>query len=83
VLELPGRNGGAVVVHPLQFALLTRDREVRKFQVVQEGESVLILFVPRHSASNEIEGGCARPCRGNSRSSASGSRASRWNAART
>jgi hypothetical protein len=46
-----------VVVHPLQFALLTRDREVRKFQVVQEGESVLILFVPRHSASNEIEGG--------------------------
>src|SRR5215208_5883591 len=56
VLELPGRNGGAVAVHPLQFALLTRDREVREFQVVQEGESVLILFVPRHSASNELQG---------------------------
>jgi phenylacetate-CoA ligase len=42
VLELPGRDG-AVAVHPLQFALLTRDREVREFQVVQEGESLLIL----------------------------------------
>ncbi|HSK82122.1 MAG TPA: hypothetical protein VK902_01775 [Rubrobacter sp.] len=56
VLELPGRNGSAVAVHPLQFALLTGDREVREFQVVQQGESVLILVVPRHSAGSELEG---------------------------
>jgi phenylacetate-CoA ligase len=55
VLELPGRDG-AVAVHPLQFALLTRDREVREFQVVQEGESLLILVVARPSASSELEG---------------------------
>jgi len=56
VLELAGRDGGAVAVHPLQFALLTRDREVREFQVVQEGESVLILVVARPSASSELQG---------------------------
>ena len=56
VLELAGRDGGAVAVHPLQFALLTRDREVREFQVVQEGEGVLILVVARPSASSELQG---------------------------
>jgi hypothetical protein len=44
------------MVHPLQFGIVTRDREVREFQVVQEGDSVLILVVARPSASSELEG---------------------------
>ena len=44
------------MAHPLQFGIVTRDREVREFQVVQEGESVLILVVARPSASGELEG---------------------------
>ena len=56
VLSLPGRRGGEVMVHPLQFGIVTRDREVREFQVVQEGESVLIRVVARSSASGALEG---------------------------
>ena len=56
VLSLPSRRGGEVMVHPLQFGIVKRDREVREFQVVQEGESVLILVVARPSASGELEG---------------------------
>jgi phenylacetate-coenzyme A ligase PaaK-like adenylate-forming protein len=56
VLFFADRRGGEVMVHPLQFGVVTRDREVREFQVVQEGESVLILIVARPSASNELEG---------------------------
>jgi hypothetical protein len=33
-------------VHPLQFALLTRDPQVREFQVVQDGPLLRILIVP-------------------------------------
>ena len=47
VLQLPGRNGGTVPVHPIQFAILTHDREVREFQVRQEGERLRVLVVPR------------------------------------
>ena len=54
-LSLPSRRGGEVMVHPLQFGIVTRDREVREFQVVQEGESVLILVVARPSAGSELE----------------------------
>jgi hypothetical protein len=42
-------------VHPIEFGILTRDREVREFQVVQEGASVRILVVPRRSAGSELE----------------------------
>jgi phenylacetate-CoA ligase len=56
VLSLLSRRGGEVMVHPLLFGIVTRDREVREFQVVQEGESVLILVVARPSASSELEG---------------------------
>jgi hypothetical protein len=31
VLSLPARDGGRVAVHPLQFALLTREPQVREF----------------------------------------------------
>jgi putative adenylate-forming enzyme len=44
VLSLPDRHGGRVAVHPLHFALLTRDPQVREFQVVQDGR-VLHVFV--------------------------------------
>jgi phenylacetate-CoA ligase len=56
MLFFSDRRGGEVMVHPLQFGVVTRDREVREFQVVQEGESVLILVVTRPSASSALEG---------------------------
>ncbi|MDQ4128927.1 MAG: hypothetical protein M3151_13440 [Actinomycetota bacterium] len=55
VIELPARDGGEVMVHPLHFATLTRDREVREFQVVQEGTRLRILVVPRPAASEGLE----------------------------
>src|SRR3954451_1118260 len=39
VLSLPGRDG-KVAVHPLQFDVVTADRAVREFQVVQQGEQL-------------------------------------------
>ena len=46
ILSLPTSDGGRVSVHPLQFALLTRDPQVREFQVVQDGPALRILIVP-------------------------------------
>jgi phenylacetate-CoA ligase len=51
VLSLAAREGGRVAVHPLQFALLTRDPQVREFQVVQDGPVLRILIVPNHAAT--------------------------------
>jgi putative adenylate-forming enzyme len=51
VLSLPARDGGRVAVHPLQFALLTRDPQVREFQVVQDGPVLRIRIVPSHAAT--------------------------------
>jgi phenylacetate-CoA ligase len=51
VLSLAAREGGRVSVHPLQFALLTRDPQVREFQVVQDGPVLRILIVPSHAAT--------------------------------
>lgn len=55
VLFFPARRGGEVMVHPLQFGIVTRDRGVREFQVIQEGEGVLILVVPRPSTGGGLE----------------------------
>lgn len=55
VIELPARDGGEVAVHPLHFAVLTRDRGVREFQVVQEGPRLRILVVARPSANDGLE----------------------------
>ena len=55
MLELPGRHGGEVSVHPLQFSFLTRDRDVGEFQVVQEGRRLRVLVVPRRAASRKLE----------------------------
>jgi putative adenylate-forming enzyme len=51
VLSLPARDGGRVAVHPLHFALLTRDPQVREFQVVQDGPVLRVLIVPSHAAT--------------------------------
>jgi phenylacetate-CoA ligase len=51
VLSLPAHDGGQVAVHPLQFALLTRDPQVREFQVVQDGPVLRIRIVPSHAAT--------------------------------
>jgi phenylacetate-CoA ligase len=56
VLHLPARDGARATVHPIEFGLVTRDREVREFQVVQEGTSLRILVVPRPGASGGLEG---------------------------
>jgi phenylacetate-CoA ligase len=51
VLSLCARDGGQVAVHPLHFALLTRDPQIREFQVIQDGPLLRILVVPRHPSS--------------------------------
>jgi phenylacetate-CoA ligase len=51
VLSLPARDGGQVAVHPLHFALLTREPQVREFQVVQDGPILRILVVPSLAAT--------------------------------
>jgi phenylacetate-CoA ligase len=51
VLSLAARDGGRVSVHPLQFALLTRDPQVGEFQVVQDGPVLRIRIVPSHAAA--------------------------------
>ena len=55
VLFFPARRGGEVMVHPLQFGVVTRDREVREFQVIQEGEGVRILVVARPPADDGLD----------------------------
>jgi phenylacetate-CoA ligase len=51
VLHLPGGNARLVAVHPLQFAVVTADRDVREFQVVQEGERLRLRVALRDGAS--------------------------------
>jgi hypothetical protein len=50
VLELPGTGAATVSVHPLQFAVVARDRDVVEFQVVQEGSRLRVLVVARGEA---------------------------------
>jgi phenylacetate-CoA ligase len=56
VLRFPARDDGEVAVHPIEFGVVTRDRGVREFQVVQEGTGVRILVVPRRGAGGGLEG---------------------------
>ena len=46
VLYLPGAEG-AVAVHPLQFDVVTADRAVREFQIVQQGPRLLLRVALR------------------------------------
>jgi hypothetical protein len=41
---------GGVDVHPLQFALVTADPDVREFQVVQQGEGLRLRVCLREGA---------------------------------
>ena len=50
VLALPAPGGASVAVHPLQFAVVARDREVVEFQVVQTGSRLRLLVVARGEA---------------------------------
>jgi phenylacetate-CoA ligase len=49
VLFLRGRDG-TVAVHPLQFEVVTADRAVREFQVVQQGERLRLRVALREEA---------------------------------
>jgi phenylacetate-CoA ligase len=49
VLQLPG-DGGTVAVHPLQFEVVTADRQVREFQVVQAGSRLRLRVALREDA---------------------------------
>lgn len=40
-------------MYPIEFGIVTRDREVREFQVVQEGALLRVLVVPRRGADDE------------------------------
>jgi phenylacetate-coenzyme A ligase PaaK-like adenylate-forming protein len=50
VLYLAGHNG-RVPVHPLQFDVVTADRAVREFQVIQEGERLRLRVALREDAA--------------------------------
>ena len=56
VLSLPAGDGDRVSVHPLHFALLTSDPQVREFQVVQDGPVLRVLVVPSHAAAAGNDG---------------------------
>ena len=45
VIHLPSAGGRTVAVHPMQWAPVAKAREVREFQVVQEGHAVNIRVV--------------------------------------
>ena len=49
VLRVPGSHG-SVAVHPFQFGVVTSDREVREFQVVQQGERLRLRVALREGA---------------------------------
>jgi len=47
VIWLPGAGGRPIAVVPMQFSVIARDRDVVEFQVVQEGERLVVLVVAR------------------------------------
>jgi phenylacetate-CoA ligase len=51
---------GGVDVHPLQFALVTADPDVREFQVVQEGEALRLRVCLRDGAAEAPARLCSR-----------------------
>jgi len=51
ILSLAAGDGGRIAVHPLHFALLTRDPQVREFQVVQDGPVLRVLIVASQAAT--------------------------------
>jgi phenylacetate-coenzyme A ligase PaaK-like adenylate-forming protein len=45
IIQLPSGNGRLVAVHPMHFAPVAKAREVREFQVVQEGPALNVRVV--------------------------------------
>ena len=60
VLRLPGAAGERIPVHPLQFGVITADRGVREFQVVQRGDGVRVRVVAREGEEPEAMAGRLR-----------------------
>ena len=87
VLSLPARGGGTVTVLPAQFAVVTRDRAVREFQVRQEAGGLRVLVVPcggARSRPRAADRGRRRPGDGRPRAptrACSSSAATSWRAA--
>jgi phenylacetate-coenzyme A ligase PaaK-like adenylate-forming protein len=50
VMWLAGTGGRRVAVHPMQFAVVARDRDVVEFRVVQEGMRIVVMIVARGPA---------------------------------
>jgi phenylacetate-coenzyme A ligase PaaK-like adenylate-forming protein len=46
---------GGVAVHPIQFAVVTADPDVREFQIVQEGERLRLRVALRNGAAGAEE----------------------------
>ena len=83
VLRLPGAAGERIPVHPLQFGVITADRGVREFQVVQRGDGVRVRVVAREGERPERwPSGCASAWATGWRRSACATRTSRWSRAR-
>jgi phenylacetate-CoA ligase len=53
IIWLPGADGRLVAVHPLQFGIVARDRDIVEFQVVQEGARLVVLVVGRGDGLEE------------------------------
>ena len=56
---LPARDGPAIAIHPLHFALLTRDRDIVEFQVRQHGPALTILVVPTRPPNSATAAGAS------------------------
>jgi phenylacetate-coenzyme A ligase PaaK-like adenylate-forming protein len=57
ILSLPGRDGAPIAIHPLHFALLTRNPEIVEFQVRQRGPALTVLVVPTRSPNTATPAG--------------------------
>lgn len=55
VLRFRSRHGSEVSVHPIEFGVISRESEVREFQVLQQGGGVRILVVPSPGADSALE----------------------------
>jgi len=53
IIHLPSPNGRTIAVHPMQFAPVAKAREVREFQIVQDGPALNVRVV--------LHSGAARP----------------------
>jgi phenylacetate-CoA ligase len=59
VLSLPAHDGAPIAIHPLHFALLTRDPAIVEFQVRQRGPALTVLVVPARSSNPATAAGAS------------------------